>query len=102
MTAPAAEPFTPGELVDGRYRVEHLAAAGGMGAVYRAKDESRGVPVALKVVPTALSQPTLLLRLQREAELLARGAGGGVVRVEALGRHRGVPFVALAWVDTKL
>jgi hypothetical protein len=99
VTSPGGEPFTPGELVDGRYRVEHLAGTGGMGAVYRARDESRGVPVALKVVRAALGQPTLLLRLRREAELLARGAGGGVVRVEAMGRHRGVPFVALAWVD---
>src|SRR4029077_9652482 len=32
----------------GRYRVEALIAQGGMGAVYRALDESSGVHVALK------------------------------------------------------
>lgn len=41
-------PLQPGEVLNGRYKIEGTIAKGGMGAVYRAVDQILNVPVAVK------------------------------------------------------
>lgn len=56
----------------GSYEVLALIGEGGMGEVYRARDTRLKRDVALKVLPRAFaSDPERMLRLQREAEVLA-------------------------------
>ncbi|HYG61862.1 MAG TPA: serine/threonine-protein kinase, partial [Thermoanaerobaculia bacterium] len=57
----------------GPYRLEHRLGAGGMGAVWRARDERLKRAVALKrILPTANEDPRLRERFRREAEAVAR------------------------------
>jgi serine/threonine protein kinase/Tol biopolymer transport system component len=56
----------------GVYVVESLLAAGGMGEVYRARDTKLGRDVAIKLLPSALTNdPSRRMRLEREAHVLA-------------------------------
>jgi TolB-like protein len=57
----------------GHYRLVDLVGAGGMGEVYRARDERLDRDVAVKVLPgTVSSNPERLARFEREAKALAR------------------------------
>ena len=56
----------------GPYRVEALIGAGGMGEVYRARDQKLHRDIALKVLPESLTRDAdRLARLTREAHVLA-------------------------------
>ena len=53
-----AQLLRPGEVVDGRYRVEAYLGGGGMASVYRATHVVLEQPVALKIVsPQIRSNP---------------------------------------------
>ena len=55
------------------YRLLDLVGAGGMGEVYRARDERLDREVAVKVLPDAVAaDPDRLARFEREAKALAR------------------------------
>ncbi|MCB9546349.1 MAG: serine/threonine protein kinase [Myxococcales bacterium] len=62
-----------GQVLDGRYRVEALVGAGGMGVVYRAVQLSVDRPVAVKVLhPDASSDPEVVRRFEEEARVVSR------------------------------
>jgi len=56
----------------GPYAILAPIGAGGMGAVYRARDTKLDRDVAIKVLPSAVAQdPERLARFEREAKVLA-------------------------------
>ena len=56
----------------GHYRIVEKIGAGGMGEVYRARDERLERDVAVKVLPEAFaSDSERMARFQHEAQLLA-------------------------------
>ena len=64
-------PLTPGTKL-GPYEIQSQLGAGGMGEVYKAKDTRLDRTVAIKVLPSDLSDdPELKQRFEREARTLA-------------------------------
>ncbi|MBC3842003.1 serine/threonine protein kinase [Streptacidiphilus sp. 4-A2] len=88
-----------GRMLDGRYRVEHRIAAGGMATVYRAMDTRLDRVVALKVMHAGLaSDPDFTARFIREAKAVARLSHPNVVNVFDQGSDGGVVFLSMEYV----
>ena len=79
-------PFTTGQVIHNRYRIDALLGQGGMGAVYRAWDMNLNIPVALKeMTPDPHADPHTLAQLRqqfkREAQVVAGLDHPNLVRV---------------------
>ena len=89
----------------GRYRVVRRIGAGGMGAVYLARDEALGREVAVKVLrplgPVGEPPPAEMVeRFQREAQAVALLSHPSVVRVYDQGVDgEGLPYLVMELVD---
>ncbi len=92
-----------------RFVVERLAASGGMGRVFRARDAQTGDVVALKVLDrpergslggASDARDRALERFAREARLLAQLRHPGIVRFVAFGvTAAGEPYLAMEWLE---
>jgi len=88
-----------GRLLDGRYRVEHRVAVGGMATVYRAMDTRLDRVVALKVMhPGLAADPDFTARFIREAKAVARLSHPNVVNVYDQGNDHGTVFLSMEYV----
>jgi eukaryotic-like serine/threonine-protein kinase len=101
-TAPAAPPdseLVPGTRVD-RYEILRRVGAGGMGAVYAARDPELARDVALKVMTTrAPSSRNAQARMLREAQAMARLSHPNVVPIYDVGPLGDGVFLAMKLVD---
>jgi serine/threonine-protein kinase len=88
----------PRDVVEGRFEIDRLAGAGGMGEVYRAVDRQTGAPVALKILHARNAES--IERFAREAQLLAELSHPGIVRFIHSGTTRtGEGFLVMEWLD---
>lgn len=93
-----------GTLIAGRYRLDHVIASGGMGAVWRAEDERLDRTVAVKVLHAGLERAGRPQeRFKVEAKILASLKGPGCVEVydfgEELDGDRTVLFLVMELVE---
>ena len=73
---------SPGDVVGGKYRIVRLIGDGGMGAVFEARHEVLGSPVALKFLHSELTKrPGLASRFLQEARVSASIQSPHVTRV---------------------
>lgn len=87
-------------LLAGRFVIEREVGRGGVGIVYRARDEVSGQAVALKVIAIPGVDTNEEARFGREGRVLAGLAHGGIVRVVAFGQlEEGHPYVAMEWLE---
>ena len=91
-----------GPVAFGRYRVQEKLGAGGMGAVYLARDEELGRQVAVKVLRplAAVGEPPreLIERFRREARAVALLSHANVVRVYDQGVEGDFPYLVMELV----
>jgi serine/threonine protein kinase/dipeptidyl aminopeptidase/acylaminoacyl peptidase len=78
----------------GRYEIRSKIGEGGMGEVYRARDEKLNRDVAIKVLPVTLSQdPDRLLRFEQEAQAAGALNHPNILSVYDVDTHDGAPYV---------
>jgi beta-lactam-binding protein with PASTA domain len=88
------------QTVANRYRLREQLGRGGMGVVWRARDERLGRDVALKVLhPWVADDPELRERFEREAAALARLGHPNLVRLYDVLESDGQTVLVLEFVD---
>ena len=84
----------------GRYRVVEKIGAGGMGEVYRARDEQLERDVALKILPaSSFSDPDARSRLLREARSAAALNHPHICTIHEVGEAEGQAYIAMELVE---
>ena len=93
--------FSEGELIAGNYRVLSVAGSGGMGVVYKARDERLGRTVALKFLPAELNasekEKERFLREARTASSLDHPNIGVIHGIDET--EDGLTFIVMAFYD---
>lgn len=91
----------PGDVLDGKYRIERLLGEGGMGAVAKATHLVRRAPVALKFISGAiLSLPGAIERFVNEGVAASQIDSDHVVKVFDVGRlPSGAPYLVMEFLD---
>jgi predicted Ser/Thr protein kinase len=96
--------LTPGQILQGRYRVDASLGAGGMGAVYQAWDTRLKVSVALKEMTPQPGLDARTLRqlrqqFEQEATVLAPLNHPNLVRVTDFFEESGNTYLAMDFVE---
>src|SRR5260370_4462366 len=86
----------------GHYRILEKVGAGGMGVVYRARDEQLDRDVAVKVLPSGtLSDDTARRHFRKEAMALAKLNHPNIETVYEFGTQDGTDFLVMEYVPGK-
>jgi serine/threonine protein kinase len=94
-------PVAPGEVLDGKYKVEHVIGTGGMGVVVAAMHLELRQRVAIKfLLAEAMAIPEVSVRFIREARAAARIRSEHVARVIDVGRlASGSPYIVMEYLE---
>ena len=83
----------------GHYRILEKIGGGGMGEVYRARDERLGRDVAVKVLPPNLvADESVRKRLRKEARALSKLNHPNIETLFELGSKEGIEFLVVEYV----
>jgi Protein kinase domain len=93
-------PARLGEALGDAYTIEGEVGRGGMGVVYRARDERLQRRVAIKVLPPELAfQKDIRERFTREAQTAARLSHPHIVPIHTVGEGQGLVYFVMGYVD---
>lgn len=94
-------PHLPGELLDGRYRLQEVLGKGGHGVVYKAYDSQAAKDVAIKFLhPEFANDPEFNVRMLREAQVAGKLAGTAAIQIFALRSDRsGALFIVMELLE---
>jgi serine/threonine-protein kinase len=93
-------PVTEGDVLAGKYRVEKVLGAGGMGVVVAARHLQLDEQVALKfLLPAALEVHELVARFAREARVAVKIKSEHVARIIDVGElDSGAPYIVMEYL----
>ena len=88
------------EALGTAYTIEGEIGRGGMGVVYRARDEQLQRSVAIKVLPPELAyQQDIRERFKREAQTAGRLSHPHIVPIHTVGEGQGLVYFVMGYVD---
>lgn len=88
-----------GEMILGRYRLVAHIGRGGMGTVWRARDEFVNT-VAIKMLNAGHgASESQVARFKREAKVMGKLAHRNICRIHEIGKAEGRIFIAMQFVD---
>lgn len=91
---------TPGELLDGRWRLETRIGQGAMGSVFRGRDTKTNQIVAIKILaPEHCRKPKVVARFEREAEKMTSIQHPNIVAFHGHGRRGVLPFIVMEFLE---
>jgi serine/threonine-protein kinase len=102
MTSPEIDPGVhPGDVLAGKYRVERVLGAGGMGVVVAAHHIQLDEKVALKFLhPDAVGNAEALARFEREARAAVKIKSEHVARVLDVAQlENGAPYMVMEYLE---
>ncbi len=90
-----------GQVLDGRYRVDAVLGAGGMGMVFKGLQTSMDRPIALKTLhPQLAMAPTFFERFKREAEIASRLKHPNIITIYDFGRTQdGLCYFVMEYLE---
>ncbi|HVJ17470.1 MAG TPA: serine/threonine-protein kinase [Polyangiaceae bacterium] len=95
-----SSPYSPGELIAGKYELKRILGEGGMGAVWEARNVALEVSVAIKLIRADLNKEALSIRLMQEARAAAKLGHPAIVRVFDVGQTSlGDPFIVMELLE---
>src|SRR6185369_16167177 len=101
FASPQPAPVKPGDVLDGKYRVERVLGVGGMGVVVAATHVQLETRVALKfLLPEVLGQPQVVQRFAREARAAVQIQSEHVARViDVSTLPTGSPYMVMEYLE---
>jgi serine/threonine protein kinase len=98
---PEFKSIAPGDVLLGKYRVEHELGKGGMSLVLAVHHMELGERFAMKLlIPAAMTEPSAVDRFLREAQVCARIHHEHIARVYDVGRlDGGTPYMIMEYLD---
>src|SRR3954469_20536599 len=88
-----AQGFTSGTSL-GHYHIVEKIGEGGMGEVYRARDERLDRDVAIKILPQTIADDAdRLARFKQEARAASALNHPNILTVHDIGEHEGTPYI---------
>ncbi len=102
MTASSDQPLATrlASALGDAYTIEGEVGRGGMGVVYRARDERLQRRVAIKVLPPELAfQSDIRERFTREAQTAAKLSHPHIVPIHTVGEGQGLVYFVMGYVD---
>ncbi len=92
--------FHAGDILGGRYEILKLLGMGGMGAVYKARDNEVERVVGLKVIrPDLAGDPAILARFKQELILARQVTHKNIIRIYDLNEADGVKFITMEFIE---